>query len=95
MSPRKNKHQRAAQAAADFNKLHSAGTPVHFWPGVRLAEPLTSRTRGEAWALPSGEAVVRVEGRAGGIALSHIEVITPVAAVAAPAPALTATPVPA
>lgn len=93
MSPRKNKHQRAADAAAEFNKLHPAGTPVHFWPGVRMAEPLTSRTRGEAWALPSGQAVVRVEGRAGGIALSHIEVITAVAASAAQLAA--ASPVPA
>jgi hypothetical protein len=75
MSPRKNKHQRAAEAAAAFNKKHPQGTPVLFWPGSQLAEPLKSRTRGEAWALPSGEAVVRVEGRAGGIALSHIEVI--------------------
>lgn len=75
MSPRKNKHQRAAAAAEDFNKLHRTGTPVQFWPGTRAAEPLTSRTRGEAWALPSGDAVVRVEGRTGGIALSHIEVI--------------------
>jgi hypothetical protein len=75
MSPRKNKHHRAAEAAAAFNKKYPQGTPVLFWPGVRLNEPLKSRTRGEAWALPSGEAVVRVEGRAGGIALSHIEVI--------------------
>jgi hypothetical protein len=75
VSPRKNKRQRAEEAAAAFNKQNPQGTPVHFWPGVRLAEPLKSRTRGEAWALPSGEAVVRVEGRAGGIALSHIEVI--------------------
>ncbi len=76
MSPRKNKRQRAAEAADAFNKQHPPGTPVYFWPGIRLNEPLKSRTRGEAWALPSGEAVVRVEGRAGGIALSHIEVIT-------------------
>jgi hypothetical protein len=75
VSPRKNKHQRAAVAAATFNKKNPSGTLVLFWPGIRLADPLKSRTRGEAWALPSGEAVVRVEGRAGGIALSHIEVI--------------------
>ncbi|MCB5280560.1 hypothetical protein [Arthrobacter sp. ES1] len=91
MSPRKNKHQRAAEAAEAFNHQNPPGTPVHFWPGIRLAEPLKSRTRGEAWALPSGAAVVRVEGRAGGIALSHIEVIT--AAAASAAPALTASPV--
>jgi hypothetical protein len=75
VSPRKNKRQRAEEAVDAFNKQNPQGTPVLFWPGVRLAEPLKSRTRGEAWALPSGEAVVRVEGRAGGIALTHIEVI--------------------
>ena len=93
MSPRKNKHQRAAEAAAAFNKAHPPGTPVHFWPGIRLADPLTSRTRGEAWALPSGQAVVRVDGRAGGIALSHVEVIAVAATSAAQVPA--ASPVPA
>lgn len=75
MSPRKNKHQRAEAAAADFNKVAPSGTPVRFWPAAHQGEPLTSRTRGAAWAMPSGEAVVRVEGRTGGIALSHIEVI--------------------
>jgi len=75
MSPRKNKHQRAAAAAADFNKVTPPGTPVRFWPATRQVEPLISRTRGAAWAMPSGEAVVRVEGRTGGIALSHVEVI--------------------
>ncbi len=75
MSPRKTKYQRAAEAAAAFNQKHPQGTPVLFWPGIRLDAPLKSRTRGEAWALPSGEPVVRVQGRAGGIALSHIEVI--------------------
>jgi len=93
VSPRKNKHQRAAAAAEDFNKIAPSGTPVRFWPTSREAEPLTSRTRGVAWAMSSGEAVVRVEGRTGGIALSHIEVIAqPVPMVASN---LAATPVPA
>lgn len=87
MSPRKNKRERAEEAAAAFNKKHPSGTAVHFWPGIRVAEPQTSRTRGEAWALPSVDAVVRVEGRAGGIALSHIEVIAVVRADTELAPA--------
>lgn len=73
---RKTKHQRATEAAEAFNAAHQPGTPVLFWPGIRQAEPLESTTRGTAWALPSGHAVVRVHGRAGGIALTHIEVIT-------------------
>ncbi|MGY4541169.1 hypothetical protein ACVWY0_001078 [Arthrobacter sp. UYNi723] len=75
MSPRKTKYQRAVETADAFNQKHPQGTPVHFWPGIHQAAPLKSRTRGEAWALPSGEPVVRVEGRPGGIALSHIEVL--------------------
>lgn len=75
MSPRKNKQQRAAEEAAAFNQKHPPGTPVRFWPGTRADEPLTSRTRGPAWVLPSGEAVIRVQGRPGGVALSHVEVV--------------------
>ncbi|MET3172907.1 UNVERIFIED_ORG: hypothetical protein ABIB52_000735 [Arthrobacter sp. UYCu721] len=75
MSPRKTKYQHAVDEADAFNQKHRAGTPVQFWPGIRLETPLESSTRGEAWALPSGTAVVRVQGRPGGIALSHVEVI--------------------
>lgn len=72
---RKTKYERAVDEAAAFNKRHRAGTPVLFWPGIRPAVPQESITRGDAWALPSGDAVVRVQGRPGGMALSHIEVI--------------------
>lgn len=72
---RKTKYERAVDEAAAFNKRHRAGTPVLFWPGIRPAVPQESITRGDAWALPSGDAVVRVQGRPGGMALTHIEVI--------------------
>lgn len=78
MSKRKTKYERAVDEAADFNKAHKtgrSGIPVLFWLGVRTATPQESVTRGEAWALPCGDAVIRVQGRPGGIALSHIEVI--------------------
>ncbi|KIA72691.1 hypothetical protein ANMWB30_24590 [Arthrobacter sp. MWB30] len=76
MSPRKNAYDRAVNDAAAFNKRHPSGTPVRFWPGMRQGPGLTSTTRGEAWALYCGDAVVKVHGRAGGIYLTHIEVIT-------------------
>lgn len=56
-----------------FNRRHPIGTPVRFWPGVREGEGRVSKTRTPAW-LMSSAVVVSVEGYAGGIALSHIEV---------------------
>lgn len=63
------------KVAADFNAQHPVGTPVKAWPGDRSAEPLVTTTRTPAWVLGHGTPVVSVKGYAGGIALSHIEVI--------------------
>lgn len=57
-----------------FNESFPAGTPVRFWPGARVGEGQVSRTRGQAWVL-CGTAVVSVEDYAGGIALTHVDVI--------------------
>lgn len=50
------------------------GAPVLAWPGSREGSPLVTRTRSEVWTI-SGIRVVSVEGYAGGIALSHIDVM--------------------
>lgn len=63
----------AWHTASEFNQRYPSGTPVLAWPGTRDEEPLRTRTRDSAWALPSGAAVVSVVGHAGGIALTHIE----------------------
>lgn len=69
--------------ADQFNERHPAGTPVTAYPGVRPEDPaakapghrcLETVTRSRAWNLGHGEPVVMVEGHAGGIALSHIDV---------------------
>lgn len=75
MTRHKTKLSRGIEEAAAFNKSHSPGTPVLYWLRLRTETPEESITRGEAWALPCGNAVVRVNGRVGGIALTHIEVI--------------------
>lgn len=75
MTRRQTKIDRAREEAAVFNESHPAGTPVLFWLGLRSETPKESTTRGVAWALPGGDAVVRVKGRIGGIALTHIEAI--------------------
>lgn len=53
------------------------GTPVLVWTFARTDSPLLTRTVGEVWTLGSGERVVRVEGRTGGIALTHLDVMPP------------------
>lgn len=75
MARRQTKLERALEEVTVFNERNRAGTPVLFWLGLRTDTPEESITRGEAWALPCGDAVVRVKGRVGGIALTHIEVI--------------------
>lgn len=56
-----------------WNAQHPIGTLVLAWPGTRDAEPLVTMTRSAAWPLGHGEPVVAVEGKAGGIALTHVE----------------------
>lgn len=64
-------------AAAAWNAVYPVGTPVLAWPGTRDEEPLVTRTRTPAWTLGHGAAAVSVEGRAGGIFLTHIQLIEP------------------
>lgn len=51
------------------------GTAVLAFPGSREGRAIVTTTRSEPWSLPAGDVVVLVEGYAGGIALSHIEVL--------------------
>lgn len=60
--------------ADEFNTAHPVGTPVLAFPGAREGRALHTRTRTPAWNL-GGRPVVSVEGYAGGIALTHIEII--------------------
>lgn len=64
-------------AAVAWSAVHPVGTPVLAWPGTRDDEPFVTCTRTPAWTLGHGAAVVSVEGRAGGIALTHIQLIDP------------------
>lgn len=66
---------------SEFNERYPKGTPVLFWPGERAfpdkagSPGLPTLTRSDAWEMPSGQRVVKVEGYSGGIALTHIEPI--------------------
>lgn len=60
--------------AEAFNAKYPIGTPVRYWPGAKIGAGTASVTRRAAWMLGGHSAVVSVEGYAGGIALTHIEV---------------------
>lgn len=61
------------KVAATFHGAElPVGTPITYWPGFREGDGVTSFTRSNVWAL-GGTPVVLVRGRAGGIALTHIE----------------------
>lgn len=66
-----------AMAVAEWNSKHPVGTAVRYWPvlpPVNSMPPTDTVTRSEAWALGDGTAVVLIEGRSGGVALSHVEI---------------------
>jgi hypothetical protein len=58
--------------AEEFNKLYPIGTTVHYHPMIGRENHIVTKTRSSAWSLPSGQEVVMVEGRAGGVALEAI-----------------------
>lgn len=61
-----------------WNELYPVGTPVRYWPVLpptRSAPPFDTTTRSEAWTLGSGDVVVLVVGRTGGVRLSHVETL--------------------
>lgn len=51
------------------------GTAVLAFPGGRDGRAIVTTTRSKPWVLPSGDVVVLVDRYAGGIALTHIEVL--------------------
>lgn len=59
--------------ANDFNVLYPVGTTVKYHPIIGGAEFIETKTRSEAWHLGHGEAVVKIEGRAGGVSLRALE----------------------
>lgn len=60
--------------ATEWNKKHPIGTPVRYWSMSREGEGTVSRTRSEAWNA-GGSDMVLVEGKSGGICLTHVDPI--------------------
>jgi len=59
-----------------FNRKHPVGTKVQYRSLLDRAtqwDVKETRTRSQAWALPSGEPVVMIDGKSGSVSLNHIE----------------------
>lgn len=52
-----------------------SGMRVRYWPIAGKPEYVDTVTRSDPWQLGHGEWVVLVEGRAGGVALSHLMIL--------------------
>jgi hypothetical protein len=67
-----------AHTAVSWNAEYPVGTAVRYWPIYPPSEgfpPEDTTTRSEAWTLKDGSVVVLVSGKAGGVHLSHVEVL--------------------
>jgi len=68
-----------AHTAESWNASHPVGTQVRYWyvyPPIDGFPPVHTTTRSEAWSLGDGTVVVMIAGATGGVALSHIEVLS-------------------
>lgn len=68
---------RPAHTAESWNAQYPVGTAVRYWPvypPVNGEPPVDTKTRSEAWTLRDGSVVVLIDGRRGGVHLSHVEV---------------------
>ncbi len=74
------------EAVATWNANHPVGTPVRYWPGVRKGDGRVGVTRTPAWLMGGKWPAVSVSGYAGGIHLTHVEVVDPAPDAPAPAP---------
>lgn len=78
MNKRDLKKLAKGQLAADeWNAKNPVGTPVKYFPLIGCDDPpaLLTVTRTPAWILGHGQPVVSVVGMAGGVALSHLQLM--------------------
>ena len=67
----------AKHTASSWNATHGVGTRVRYWTVMPPADgtaPIDTFTRSESWDV-SGRPVVLIEGRSGGVALTHLQVL--------------------
>lgn len=61
--------------AGQFNALIEVGRAVRYYPVAGEPEFVDTNTRSQAWTLGHGEVVVSIDGKAGGVAISHLELL--------------------
>lgn len=66
---------RPEMSAYRFNAENPIGTPVRYFPIKGCSDSIVTKTRSEAWELGHGEVVVKVDGRSGGVCVSHLEIL--------------------
>lgn len=59
--------------AEQASEMYPVGTKVRYYPVAGENNYEESVVRSSAWALGHGELVVKINGRAGGVAISHLE----------------------
>lgn len=67
-----------SHTAVSWNEAHPVGSLVRYYPiypPIEGVPPVDTCTRSEAWTLGDGSVVVCVEGKSGGICLTHVEVL--------------------
>jgi hypothetical protein len=68
--------EKVCATADEWNMKFPVGTKVIYYPVKDIQDgAFESKTRSEAWTLGHGEPVVKIEGKTGGVILSHLRVI--------------------
>lgn len=81
MDRRRNARRRqlsGAYTAAQWNDMFPVGTRVRYWPiypPIDSVPPVDTTTRSEAWTIGDGSVMVCIDGKSGGVALTHVEVL--------------------
>jgi len=60
--------------AKEWNQKYPVGTKVMYYPVAGRPEYIETETTSEAWELGHGEAVVKINRRAGGVSLKHLKI---------------------
>jgi hypothetical protein len=75
MSDNETSKWRGTNTVQQWNALVPIGTEVRYYPLAMESEHSVTKTRSEAWILGHGAAVVLVEGKSGGVAIDHLQIV--------------------
>lgn len=63
------------RALINAQVLFPVGRKVRFYPWTQSSQHVDSSIRSAPWALGDGTLVVKIDGKAGGVSVDHLEVI--------------------